>query len=541
MARRTTLILLSILGTILLGTTLLLASISIFLRIDPAAYLSEEDVPWPDPPLSNVSHNPLPAEKIPRILHQTWKDETLPEKWAGVSQGCRDLMPDYEYMLWTDASSRQFIAEHYPWFLDTFDGYPYVIQRADTIRYFVLYHYGGIYLDLDVGCERRLDPLLVHPVILPKTIPVGVSNDLMFTAPQHPFFRRAIHALKGFDHNWIMNYPTVMFSTGPMFVSAVYGLYTAAPGYPRTPEDEVRVLPKSLYGKNAKEGEAPHAFFAHYYGSSWHSDDAGLVLFLGHYGTIIMYIALFILVAGAARLLFLKLRAKHRTRYSALPTAPPSAGLRWRRLGRYDVLLPRIYTDASGRHRLELGGATFSLPSSPRPSGTASTASTSPYGSAAASPLDSPSTSQPILPLSMDSDTPEPLGTGALRWAAGLPARVLSHLSPAPAPHTHTHTHTHAHTSSKAARTRRGSRRSIFFLPAVLQPSRRARSRPSVEGDLEAVQEEAEGYDDVPLTATSDMPLLGPHSPRSGSPPPYDDDDDDDDDDVVPGREHKGH
>lgn len=73
-----------------------------------------------------------------------------------------------EYMLWTDASSREFIAEQYPWFLDTFDSYPYPIQRADAIRYFILHYYGGVYLDLDIGCLRRLDPLLVYPVILPR-------------------------------------------------------------------------------------------------------------------------------------------------------------------------------------------------------------------------------------------------------------------------------------------------------------------------------------------------------------------------------------
>jgi inositol phosphorylceramide mannosyltransferase catalytic subunit len=45
--------------------------------------------------------------------------------------------------------SREFIAKEYPWFLETFDGYKYPIQRADSIRYFVLVHYGGIYIDLD--------------------------------------------------------------------------------------------------------------------------------------------------------------------------------------------------------------------------------------------------------------------------------------------------------------------------------------------------------------------------------------------------------
>ena len=51
--------------------------------------------------------------------------------------------------LWTDAKSRDLIATEYPWFLNTFDNYTQPIQRADAIRYFVLAHFGGIYIDLD--------------------------------------------------------------------------------------------------------------------------------------------------------------------------------------------------------------------------------------------------------------------------------------------------------------------------------------------------------------------------------------------------------
>lgn len=51
--------------------------------------------------------------------------------------------------MWTDAKSRELIATEYPWFLNTFDNYSQPIQRADAIRYFVLAHFGGIYLDLD--------------------------------------------------------------------------------------------------------------------------------------------------------------------------------------------------------------------------------------------------------------------------------------------------------------------------------------------------------------------------------------------------------
>ncbi|KAI0750745.1 nucleotide-diphospho-sugar transferase [Daedaleopsis nitida] len=338
--RRTVYAFLCLLATVLAGTVLVLSSISYYLSIEYPAYITEDEINF----VLRDSRHTIP-ERVPRIIHQTWKSETLPAKWANVSQGCREMMPDYEYMLWTDASAREFIAQHYEWFLDTYDGYTYPIQRADAIRYFVLHHYGGVYIDLDMGCLRRMDPLLVHPVILPRTIPVGVSNDLMFSEKNHPFMAQTIHNLIRYDYNWVLNYPTVMFSTGPMFLSAQYGAWTSThPLTPDLPGGEVRILPKSLYGKNAKPEEAPHSFFVHYYGSSWHADDAAFIGFLGKWGKGLMWIGMVVLVAGLIRL--------------ALAPRPKS---RIPRIGGYEVLIPR-WTAKNGRWYLDLGW--FALPAS---------------------------------------------------------------------------------------------------------------------------------------------------------------------------------
>ncbi|KAK0206408.1 glycosyltransferase family 32 protein [Desarmillaria ectypa] len=384
MARRRPLcIFLSLLGLFLLGTVVVLSSITYYLSIDLNAYLSEDQVPilgryerW------NASEHGQ-VERIPRILHQTWRTETLPEKWRPVSQECRDLMPDYEYMLWTDDSSRDFISEYYPWFLDTFNDYRYPIQRADAIRYFILHHYGGVYLDLDIGCKRPLDPLLAYPVILPKTIPVGISNDLIFSEKGHPFMAQVIHSLVTFDHSWVLNYPTVMFSTGPMFLSAQYSIFTSS--HASAVSDPIRVLPKSLYGKNAKEGEAPHSFFSHFYGSSWHADDAAFIGFLGHWGKVLMWIGLIVLLLGLFSIAF---PGKQR-RYSL------------RRIGGYEVLFPRW---SSGTGHWHFGSSSSSdsdsdspidrevpvlqLPFDVRPSSpTSSDASIEPYAGRPSSPL----------------------------------------------------------------------------------------------------------------------------------------------------------
>ncbi|KAK0478149.1 hypothetical protein IW261DRAFT_206801 [Armillaria novae-zelandiae] len=117
----------------------------------------------------------------------------------------------------------KFIGEHYPWFLRTYDGYCFPIQYADVIR-FVLHHYGGTEYDVDIDCKCPLDPLLIYP-IHPKTIPVGVSDDLMFSTTRQQNFPRC---------------------------------WTYVPCH----------TPKSMYRINAEDGEAPHSFFSHFYGSN---------------------------------------------------------------------------------------------------------------------------------------------------------------------------------------------------------------------------------------------------------------------------------
>jgi len=92
--RRTVHILLIVLGLFLLGTVSVLSSVSYYLSIPDLAYITEEELnPTRDSANQNSSQHVRP-ERIPRIIHQTWKSETLPDKWKAVSEGCRALMPD---------------------------------------------------------------------------------------------------------------------------------------------------------------------------------------------------------------------------------------------------------------------------------------------------------------------------------------------------------------------------------------------------------------------------------------------------------------
>jgi mannosyltransferase OCH1-like enzyme len=210
---------------------------------------------------------------IPKIIHQTYINESIPPQWVEPQQSCINLHPDYEYMLWTNEKSREFIATEYPWFLETFDGYKYPIQRADSIRYFVLSHYGGTYIDLDDGCQQRLDLLLSYPAWVRRTKPTGISNDAMGSVPQHPFFLRVIESLQAYDRSWLLPYITVMYSTGPLFLSVIWKEYM---GQSRDAE-RVRVLMPEEYNGS------PWSFFTHHVGNSWHGADAQLIFWMLRY------------------------------------------------------------------------------------------------------------------------------------------------------------------------------------------------------------------------------------------------------------------
>ena len=167
--------------------TLLLHSVSTLLSllIEDASRdaIHRSELPAPNSTLLETR-----PQLIPKIIHQTYINESIPAHWVPAQQSCINLHPDYEYILWTDQKSLDFITQEYPWFLSTFIGYKHPIQRADAIRYFVLAHYGGVYIDLDDGCKRRLDPLLSYNAFVRRTVPHGNIKRRYGRHPSTPVF-----------------------------------------------------------------------------------------------------------------------------------------------------------------------------------------------------------------------------------------------------------------------------------------------------------------------------------------------------------------
>ena len=146
-------------------------------------------------------------DAIAKIIHQTWKTDVVPEAWRGYVESWKTMHPGWEHRVWTDEANRAFVAEHYPDLLATFDAYPYAIQRADAIRYCLLHHYGGVYVDMDIECLRPIDELIDGRGFLAVLEPPGqaswlgrnrvVSNAFMASSPGHPFAAATVGKMAG--------------------------------------------------------------------------------------------------------------------------------------------------------------------------------------------------------------------------------------------------------------------------------------------------------------------------------------------------------
>jgi mannosyltransferase OCH1-like enzyme len=132
---------------------------------------------------------------VPPIIHQTYKTANLtklPYLWQISHIKCQAMFPKYKHILWTDESARQFMKTHYPQHLANYDSYKYPIQRVDAARYFILYHYGGIYIDMDIECfNATLDAVRKqYAAVAPATVPFGVRCVWFFVLSLSFFFVR---------------------------------------------------------------------------------------------------------------------------------------------------------------------------------------------------------------------------------------------------------------------------------------------------------------------------------------------------------------
>lgn len=227
--------------------------------------------------LLNLPNETKGREYIPRRMHHILlgpMSKSSPSSWLAARNSCIALHSNYEkHFYWTDDNGREFLMLNYPWFISTWDSYETAVQKADALRYFVLHHYGGIFLDMDLVCLHSLDGLLhyldnrvsstEHIFLAVKAFPVGISNGFMITTRHHPLLQYVIENLETYNRNFLLPHATIVISTGPMCISIQIQLHHS--------------LWKSILVLDGKEnmigGKTDTPLFRHLGSGSWHKAD----------------------------------------------------------------------------------------------------------------------------------------------------------------------------------------------------------------------------------------------------------------------------
>lgn len=214
--------------------------------------------------------------RIPRVIHQTYRTHMIPAVWNATVQSVMKMNADeFQYRRWSHLDMDRFVREHEPHFYwKTFIHYCYDIQRIDSFRYVLLFHLGGIYIDMDDACRRpfrelvatmeALDPHSTHLALLPAGELFGIQNNFMIATAGHPIYKQLIVRLNLFNHNFLIYHVTILLSVGPLYVTIQERCFQ------QTAEHVVRLLDNRLY----------RSIFWKTKGGTWFHRDTLMVLYL---------------------------------------------------------------------------------------------------------------------------------------------------------------------------------------------------------------------------------------------------------------------
>lgn len=176
---------------------------------------------------------------VPKIIHQMWKDNNVPDHLKAMQSSVIDKNPDYKYMFWTDDDIKKFICSEYVELAALYESFPYVIQKVDFARLLVLYHFGGIYIDLDSMCYGRLDDILRFPTSFVNTkkhqgfseyYPLILNNAFMSAEKNNDFVKSIILKIITYEDppdykkysTFNPEYTKALRSAGPLAVTETY-------------------------------------------------------------------------------------------------------------------------------------------------------------------------------------------------------------------------------------------------------------------------------------------------------------------------------
>jgi mannosyltransferase OCH1-like enzyme len=129
------------------------------------------------------------AKPIPRRIIQFWDAVEPPEDIWELTRSWSAAHPDFEHVIFNDATAKAFLAAHYNTpVVHAFMRARHPAQRADIFRLAYLTINGGYYVDADDRCNRRVDAFVAPAtsLVLYQENYGTIGNNFIGAMPGHP-------------------------------------------------------------------------------------------------------------------------------------------------------------------------------------------------------------------------------------------------------------------------------------------------------------------------------------------------------------------
>lgn len=225
---------------------------------------------------------------IPKVIHYCWlSDDPYPEKIMRCMETWKRVLPAYEFINW---NFERFPRGKSKWVDQAFDCHKYAFA-ADYIRAYVLYNFGGIYLDTDVSVVKPYDDLLGLPYFFGREMTISpVEAATMGSEPGNPLIK---DILDYYGDRGFLNADGTM-NTKPMpaifreLISAKYELrdIRRIEEFDRDPK-VINIFPMDWFSpKDCASGEmaaSPETYSIHQFYAGWRNGRERFSLWVGRH------------------------------------------------------------------------------------------------------------------------------------------------------------------------------------------------------------------------------------------------------------------
>jgi inositol phosphorylceramide mannosyltransferase catalytic subunit len=231
--------------------------------------------------------------RIPRIIHQIWVDKKNfgpPDLILKLMGTWKKHHPEWVFYLWNENSLMKFLTDNYPEYIERYNSYCYDIQRWDSIRYLILYHFGGVYIDADFECLKPIDKLLGNYTCCLGSEPkrhslhfglrLYLSNAFMAAIPKHNFFKELASYTPVVTSDSNNKFNVVLETTGPLMLTEFFLAYKkkdeihiiATRHFAPFDSHEIRML---MSGRETQKllKKTRKAYSIHYFLGTWIEDE----------------------------------------------------------------------------------------------------------------------------------------------------------------------------------------------------------------------------------------------------------------------------